>query len=737
MDITRHRLILARMGMFCILTFAQMNFVFSQMHYVFNGVGDWDNASLWSPSYPGLNIGANDTVTVLPSSELTLIPGIDCHGYFHNQGTMLAADSYYLQINGYNAKLINDGTYDVLFLYADSEFTAVRIVNNGTLDLTNTQGGAAYILTSTLYNTGTITGQGGKIISSSVEVENHGVFDDARIFLVHGTLVNYGSITGRFGVGLLGSTLENEVRNYGKVDISTGQFVSIKNWINDSTFVCAGTVSYDSLINSGRMIITAGSSISTYTGGYLENNGYHKIVHVNDMDGINMNGTIINNDSLVFEIAGPVPEIGFASGITNNSVLLIDDAILVSNNQSILMNASSGTISGNGAVYLSCQNDGSIAPGFSPGILSFTDVIADSNATVVIGLEGTSGPGVVGGYDQVGGVDLTIHGDILIQLEGFAPFHNDSFHIVTCENLIFTGAMILPPVEICQEWEVISSSSGITLVFFAPDSDGDGTCDNEDDCPFDPLKVEPGACGCGLVDIDSDANGVLDCQEVDASLNRTGGNPSEGVRLSGHVLDADSSQLWYIGSRTDLDTVFMLMNRRNDVFQIGTNGAVQMTLDTAGRMGIGRASADHKLEVQGKASKSFPGEWLGNSDMRLKKNIEPINATSALDKLLHLEGITYEWDDHREGRDRPQGTQFGLTAQNIRTVFPSMVLEGADGYLMTSYGTFDPIFIEAIRVLQERVKRVESSNTILKQRLRYLENKLNSLMAHSPKTDNE
>jgi hypothetical protein len=35
-----------------------------------------------------------------------------------------------------------------------------------------------------------------------------------------------------------------------------------------------------------------------------------------------------------------------------------------------------------------------------------------------------------------------------------------------------------------------------------------------DDCPDDPDKTEPGVCGCGVADVDSNANGTVDCVEV-------------------------------------------------------------------------------------------------------------------------------------------------------------------------------------------------------------------------------
>lgn len=44
------------------------------------------------------------------------------------------------------------------------------------------------------------------------------------------------------------------------------------------------------------------------------------------------------------------------------------------------------------------------------------------------------------------------------------------------------------------------------------DRDGDGTCDVDDGCPDDPLRTEPGACGCGAPDTDGD--GVGDCADA-------------------------------------------------------------------------------------------------------------------------------------------------------------------------------------------------------------------------------
>jgi len=50
------------------------------------------------------------------------------------------------------------------------------------------------------------------------------------------------------------------------------------------------------------------------------------------------------------------------------------------------------------------------------------------------------------------------------------------------------------------------------------DSDNDGTPDCADGCPTDPFKVLPGICGCGQADVDTNGDGLFDCQEAGTSL---------------------------------------------------------------------------------------------------------------------------------------------------------------------------------------------------------------------------
>jgi len=121
-------------------------------------------------------------------------------------------------------------------------------------------------------------------------------------------------------------------------------------------------------------------------------------------------------------------------------------------------------------------------------------------------------------------------------------------------------------------------------------------------------------------------------------------------------------------------------------------------------VGIGRLATTNKLEVNGEASKTNPGSWAGNSDARLKKNIQQLQSEEALAKLLQLQGVTYEWNDNKTSNDRPQGIQYGFTAQNIATVYPTLVEKDAQGYLQTAYGTYDAMTVEAIRAMNNKIE---------------------------------
>jgi hypothetical protein len=157
-----------------------------------------------------------------------------------------------------------------------------------------------------------------------------------------------------------------------------------------------------------------------------------------------------------------------------------------------------------------------------------------------------------------------------------------------------------------------------------------------------------------------------------------------------------------------------------------------------GKVGIGMTPSTNLLEVNGTASKTAAGDWLANSDARLKKDIKQMDSKAVLDKMLALKGITYYWNDTVTGSKRPTQLQYGFTAQNIQEVFPILVEEDNLGYLQTAYGTYDAMYVESMRALQQQIdaqqaiiEAQERERDALKQnalKVAELENKMNAML---------
>lgn len=117
------------------------------------------------------------------------------------------------------------------------------------------------------------------------------------------------------------------------------------------------------------------------------------------------------------------------------------------------------------------------------------------------------------------------------------------------------------------------------------------------------------------------------------------------------------------------------------------------------------------------------------SDARLKKNVQPLKG--ALERLLALRGVTYEWIDpeaHDHEAGHGLGTQTGFIAQDVQKVFPNWVKE--EGYTAKDgekYKTLELRQIEALEV--ESIRELKVENDELRTRLAALEDNRRPMMS--------
>jgi hypothetical protein len=152
------------------------------------------------------------------------------------------------------------------------------------------------------------------------------------------------------------------------------------------------------------------------------------------------------------------------------------------------------------------------------------------------------------------------------------------------------------------------------------------------------------------------------------------------------------------------------------MFDVGPNASsvsreAVMVLQSNGNVGIGTVSPNFLLEVNGTAGKPGGGSWSTSSDARLKKNIRTL--TGALDKLLALRGVSFEYIDPKMIHEL-SGERMGLIAQEVEKVFPDWVETGADGFKRVTVRGLEALVVEALRQLhaEQAEARREQENQL-------------------------
>jgi hypothetical protein len=152
-----------------------------------------------------------------------------------------------------------------------------------------------------------------------------------------------------------------------------------------------------------------------------------------------------------------------------------------------------------------------------------------------------------------------------------------------------------------------------------------------------------------------------------------------------------------------------------------------IALTAAGNVGIGTTAPTYKLHVAGTV---YATGGYQSSDGRLKENVSPI--AGALDKVMQLEGVSFTWKQQEsDNRGFPEGTHYGVIAQQVEKVLPEVVKTGAEGEKSVAYTELVPVLIEAMKQQQEMMKQQQEVNREQQKIISELQGRLASVEQES------
>jgi len=187
-------------------------------------------------------------------------------------------------------------------------------------------------------------------------------------------------------------------------------------------------------------------------------------------------------------------------------------------------------------------------------------------------------------------------------------------------------------------------------------------------------------------------------------LNRIAIPPFNTVNLNFGVLNAATTateNLVAIGggaSGFSAATSVIFSTAANNNTDTGTE---RMRILSNGRVGIGTATPDQLLSVNGDASKTGGNTWLAFSDRRLKNIKSPF--TTGLSAVMKLQPVRYEYKSDNALGLANEGEHIGFGAQDVQKVIPEAVTTNSQGYLMVNG---DPIIWTMLNAIKEQQKEI-------------------------------
>lgn len=168
-----------------------------------------------------------------------------------------------------------------------------------------------------------------------------------------------------------------------------------------------------------------------------------------------------------------------------------------------------------------------------------------------------------------------------------------------------------------------------------------------------------------------------------------------------HLRRSTTNDTWAVATGSDNNMYFGYATDASLANAAADFTVNPLVLTANNRVGIGTATPDQKLSVNGDASKTGGGTWLVFSDERLKNIRGTFN--SGLKALMQLQPLRYEYRPSNALGIVSNREHIGFGAQAVQKVIPEAVTANADGYLMVNS---DPIIWTMLNAIKEQQQQI-------------------------------
>ena len=196
-------------------------------------------------------------------------------------------------------------------------------------------------------------------------------------------------------------------------------------------------------------------------------------------------------------------------------------------------------------------------------------------------------------------------------------------------------------------------------------------------------------------------------------LYLTGANASSSTSNTTQIVFGTTSNNHVcLTSNSDLFIVNPTTSGTTGQACIGVNGK-NTWFTSSGNFGIGTSSPSAKLHVVGNVYATAAFE---SSDERLKDFGDDIEVD--FDKLAALRKKYFRW------KDKPEKQELGVSAQEIREIYPEIVAEDKEGYLHVDYARLSVVALAAIDKQEDVIRRQQEEIDSLKVQMKAVMEKL-------------